>query len=655
MNIVRSISLFYLLSCVFCIGKGDMATRLLLNFTEVGLGDVSFVGGKNASLGEMIQHLSQAGVEVPHGFAITAHAYWYMLKENNLQEKIAEIFNEVGDTITDTVVLRKTGQQIRALFDDIVIPDDLRKEIISYYKELSQKYGVGECDVAVRSSATAEDLPDASFAGQQDTFLNVVGVEQLLHTYKKCIASLFTDRAIIYRHEKGFNQLDVAIAVGVQKMIRSDKASSGVAFSLDTESGFDDVVLVTSSYGLGESIVQGLVTPDEFMVHKTTMQQGFKPLIKKTLGNKEVALVYADGNNHDDYIKEIKLEDDLRSNFSLTDDEVFALTRMVISIEKHYSTKYDKKTAIDVEWAKDGNDGKLYIVQARPETVHSSKDHNGMILKTYQLTTNKKQSALITGLSIGQAIAHGSVKLVSDASEIDRVQEGDVIVTRMTDPDWVPAMKKAAAIVTEKGGRTCHAAIVSRELGIPALVGTSNAMSVLQDGQKITLDCSQGMTGYVYDGHVPFEVSEVELATLPDLPVKIMLNLADPSTAFTHSYLPVTGIGLVRLEFIITNEIKVHPSALVHPEVIDDEQVHNQIAQITRGYKDGTTFFIQTLAHHIGMMAAAFYPRPIIVRLTDFKTNEYYNLVGGSYFELPEENPMLGFRGASRYYHPSVI
>lgn len=656
MNLVRiaqTVSLFGLLSFLSSVGKGNMAKRLVLNFTEVSLSDVGFVGGKNASLGEMIQHLSQAGVEVPYGFAITAHAYWYMLKENNLKDKIAALFNEVGDTITDTKVLRKTGQQVRALFDDIVIPQDLKDKITKYYKKLSQQYGVVSCDVAVRSSATAEDLPDASFAGQQDTFLNVYGVDQLLHTYKKCITSLFTDRAIIYRHEKGFDQLDVAIAVGVQKMIRSDKASSGVAFSLDTESGFDDVVLVTSSYGLGESIVQGLVTPDEFMVHKTTMQQGFKPLIKKTLGSKDVALVYAEGNGHDDHIKEIFLSDKQKNSFSLTDDEVFALARMVMSIEDNYSQKYGKKTAIDVEWAKDGDDNKLYIVQARPETVHSSKDHNGMILKTYQLITTETQVALTSGLSIGQAIAHGIVKVITDASEIDRVKKGDVIVTRMTDPDWVPAMKKAAAIITEKGGRTCHAAIVSRELGIPALVGTSNAMSVLQDGKKITLDCSQGMTGYVYDGHVPFDITEVELATLPDLPVKIMLNLADPSTAFKHSYLPVTGIGLVRLEFIITNAIKVHPSALVHPEVIDDQKIHEHIASITHGYKDGPTFFVETLAHHIGMMAAAFYPRPIIVRLTDFKTNEYYNLVGGSYFELPEENPMIGFRGASRYYHPS--
>lgn len=609
-------------------------------FADVRLTDVGQVGGKNTSIGQMIADLQGQKIRVPDGFALVADAYWYVLEYNALREPIRQAMDKLTSAYS-MELLHETGSQVRSLISKARIPDDLAVEIKAAYKQLSQRYKVIACDVAVRSSATAEDLPTASFAGQQETYLNIVGDQELLLAVTKSMASLFTDRAIVYRREQGFDHFKVALSVGVQKMVRSDKACAGVAFSLDTETGYKDAVVINGAYGLGELVVKGTVVPDEFVIHKPTLEQGFASIIRKRLGVKTVKMVYSDKETIS-----VPVEEQEQRVFCLTDQEILELARDVLIIEKHYSALKKSWSPMDIEWAKDGVDGCLYIVQARPETIHATTSY-GKALK-YVLKASNPQ-VLATGQSIGQRIATGTVRVVRDVKSIMQVQDGDVIVTEMTDPDWVPAMKRAAAIITERGGRTCHAAIVSRELGIPALVGVDDALNKLHTADVVTVDCSQGSTGYVYKGAVPFETVQSVLPEVEHLPVEVMVNCADPDQAFALSFLPVHGVGLARLEFIITNTIGVHPMACVRPDRVTDAAVAQQIYAKRGPYKDLPTFFIETLAQGIAMIAAGFYPRPVIVRLSDFKTNEYRNLLGGSFFEGFEENPMLGFRGAARY------
>lgn len=653
-------------------------------FDQITIKDVPQFGGKNASLGQMIRELSAQGIAIPNGFATTAAAYWHHLEANKLLPEMKKIMAELTDK-NDLVKLQDVGSRVRALISSAPLPQDLQDEIKAAYEKLSQDYRAQDqnnsealCDVAVRSSATAEDLPNASFAGQQETFLNVHGFEHLLQSCVRCMASLFTDRAIIYRLEKGFDDFDVALSVGVQKMVRSDKASAGVMFTLDTETGFKDVVSISSSYGLGETVVQGSVTPDEFIVHKPTFEEGYKPIIKKFLGAKTEKLVYqkkskrtavkehmqtGDFPQHtgtlpaivqDTYspVTQLELKDvprAERNQFSLIDAEILELARYGITIENYYSKLHGRWSPMDIEWAKDGIDGKLYIVQARPETIHSQKNLGDSLID-YNLTEKvSKNQVLVTGLAIGQSVVHGKVRLAPNLADLGEFNDGDIVVTDMTDPDWVPVMKRAGAIVTNRGGRTCHAAIVSRELEIPALVGTGHATKVLTDGQEVTVDCSQGSEGYVYAGTIAFKKTVTQLQDLPTLPVNLMVNLANPDGAFKASFLPVAGVGLARLEFVISSMIKVHPMAIAAPERVESDSVLRQIQKISAGYPTPRDFFIDVLAQSIGMIAGAFYPRPVVVRLTDFKSNEYRDLLGGKIFEPVEENPMLGFRGAVRY------
>jgi len=615
--------------------------KYIKQFKDIRIEDVALVGGKNASLGQMISALTKEGILVPDGFATTADAYWYFIDYNNLRAKINNTLS--GVSLSDVQDLQRVGKEVRALINGGTMPEDLQAEIVQAYARLSQEYTQKDCDVAVRSSATAEDLPDASFAGQQETFLNVSGNDDLIMRVIDCMSSLFTDRAIAYRIQKGFAHDEVALSVGVQKMIRSDRSVSGVAFSLDTESGFKDVVMIEASYGLGEAIVQGLVVPDEYMVFKTTFNKGFYPLIKKRLGSKEEKIVYDQKGG----TKTIAVSEKEQQRYCLTDEEIAQLTRDVIIIENHYSDKKDGWCPMDVEWAKDADDGKMYIIQSRPETVHSVQKRKH-VMRLFSMQT--KDVPLLQGLSIGQAIVTGTVRMVKSLDEADTIKEDDIIVTEMTDPDWVSLMKRAAGIITDHGGRTCHAAIVSRELGVPAIVGTEDATTVLKDGQVVTIDCSKGECGVVYAGELPFKVQEAVLDELPKIDTKLMVNIAEPSRALHVSMLPTDGVGLARIEFIITNAIKVHPMALVHPEKVTDRRVREQIAECTRSYVDPKQYFIDSLARGVAMISAAFYPRQVIVRMSDFKSNEYRNLVGGTFFEPVEENPMLGFRGASRYY-----
>lgn len=605
--------------------------------------DVGLVGGKNASLGQMIYGLKNKGVAIPNGFAVTADAYRYYLRYNSLERPMQQLLRALRPNNMQS--LKKTGAAVRRLIANAQMPDDLQKEIITAYKKLC---GSKNCDVAVRSSATAEDLPTASFAGQQDTFLHIRGDAALIRACQKSMASLFTDRAIIYRIEKGFDHFEVALSIGVQKMIRSDKAVSGVAFSVDTETGFKDVVMIDAAYGLGESIVQGIVNPDEYFVFKTTLATGYAPIIKKRLGDKKIKIIYSNAKNHT--VKKVAVSKKEQHRFCLSDDEILSLARMVQMIDDYYSKLNKQWTPMDVEWAKDGIDGKLYIVQARPETVHGHKTQS--FYASYRLLKKPSKSAqLITGLSIGTHIVSGPVRIVTSIKDISKVRKDDIIVTKMTDPDWVPVMKKAAGIITDLGGRTCHAAIVSRELNTPAIVGTENGTRVLKNGTVVTLDCSQGSIGYVYKGAIPFEMQKIDYKKVPQSPVPLMVNSAAPEAAFSISALPVDGVGLARIEYIIANCVKVHPMALLHPEHIESVRVKKQIQTLTAAYPSRKDFFIDTLAQGIGMIAAAFYPRPVIVRFSDFKSNEYRNLIGGQYFEQEEANPMLGFRGASRYTH----
>lgn len=623
--------------------------KYIKQFDELTLADTPLVGGKNSSLGQMISQLTSRYVEIPRGFAITADAYWKYLHSNNFMDQLKTLLVQIVD-YQDISRVQKTGRQIRELLLSGNLPEDLKSEIAESYKKLSELYGKKEIDVAVRSSATAEDLPTASFAGQQETYLNICGIEQLLLACKKCMASLFTDRAIVYRYQQGFDDFQVALSIGVQKMVRSDLASAGVAFSLDTESGFREAIAIDSSYGLGETLVKGLVTPDEFVVFKTTLEKGYKPIIKKKLGHKQIKLIYT--NSSDDPVAQVAVPQKDRQQFSLTDEEILFLGHAVLEIEHHYSKLKNKWCPMDIEWAKDGIDNKIYILQARPETVHANAARVTTISQ-YHIKNGDEQSlselVLVTGNSIGQQITSGKARIIKDASEIDQIQPGDIIVTDMTDPDWVPAMKRAAGIVTNRGGRTCHAAIVSRELGIPAVVGTQHATMAILNGSSITLDCSKGLRGFVYKGIVDYSIDTIELATIPKPPVSVRLNIAQPDNAFTASFLPTDGVGLARIEFIISNAIKAHPLAFIMPEKITDETVKKQLDDSTVAYKSKKEFFIDTLSQGIGMIGAAFYPRPVLVRFSDFKSNEYRNLLGGNFFEPQEENPMIGIRGAFRY------
>ena len=614
----------------------------ILWFEEISNDDVKLVGGKNASLGEMFNSLKGVGVRVPNGFAVTAKAYFYFLKNSHLDEEIKEIISTL-DT-RDIRNLQERGRKIRKLISKAKFPKDLEEEIIESYRKLSDLYQGKNIDVAVRSSATAEDLPSASFAGQQDTYLNVSGEKELLKSIKNCFASLFTDRAISYREDKHFDHFKIGLSTGIQKMVRSDLASSGVMFTLDTESGFPDVVVINSSFGLGEMVVQGKVIPDEFWVYKKTLEKGFKPIIKKNLGLKDKKLIYSRKGT-----KEVILSEEEQKKFTLTEEEIIKLAENGLEIEKHYSEKAKKWKPMDIEWAKDGKDGQIYIVQARPETVHSQVKE--LSFTEYKL--KEKKSHILEGIAIGQKIATGKVNVIEDVSKINKFREGDILVTKTTDPDWEPIMKIAKAIITDEGGRTSHAAIVSRELGVPAVVGTKKATRILKDGEEITLDCSSGAIGKIYKGQIGWEEKKHLIKDLPEIKTKVVMNIGDPDSAVNYWMLPVKGIGLAREEFIISSNIQIHPLALIYPDKVLDKTERKSIDELIFGYEDRKDYFIDKLAEGISRIAAVFYPREVIVRFSDFKTNEYAQLLGGKYFEPEEDNPMLGWRGASRYYDPS--
>lgn len=617
-------------------------------FKDLRLKDVPKVGGKNAALGEMYANLTKRGIRVPDGFAITAGAYRYFLKEVGLDRKIKTLL--AGLNTHNLKDLQQRGKAVRELILKAELPADLKREIRAAYRKLEQKYGAGT-DVAVRSSATAEDLPGVSFAGQHETFLNVHGADALLTATKKCIASLFKDRAISYRADQGFTHSDVALSVGVQKMVRSDLSASGVIFTIDTETGFDKVVVVNASWGLGEMVVQGRVLPDEFVVFKPTLAQGFKAVIAQNLGRKTVKLVYADEGT-----RKVAVSARDQNRFCLTEDEVLSLARWSVEVEKHFSALHKRFQPMDIEWAKDGKSGELFIVQARPETVHAMESKK--VYREYRLRERGK--ILTEGIAVGTKIGAGKARVIKSIRGIGSFKPGEVLITEITDPDWEPIMKIAAAIVTDKGGRTSHAAIVSRELGIPCIVGAGNATRKLKTGQAVTVDCSGGETGHVYQGKLPFEIKEHHLDKLPKPRVKIAVNIGAPDEAFKNHYLPVQGVGLGRLEFIIASHIKIHPNALIEYSKLQRAKSKSpavrkllaKIDELTPGYKDKTKFYVDELAEGIAEIGAAFYPREVIIRFSDFKTNEYRKLVGGELYEPVEENPMLGWRGASRYYDP---
>ncbi|HCH0794849.1 TPA: phosphoenolpyruvate synthase [Vibrio parahaemolyticus] len=606
-------------------------------FNGLSMDDVDKVGGKNASLGEMVSNLAKVGVSVPNGFATTSYAFNQFLDHEGLDERIHQLLDELD--VDDVEALRKTGATIRQWVLQAPFPADLEQEIRNNYEELIE--GNTELSVAVRSSATAEDLPDASFAGQQETFLNVKGIDAVLEATKHVYASLFNDRAISYRVHQGFDHRGISLSAGIQRMVRSDKASSGVMFTLDTESGFDQVVFITSSWGLGEMVVQGAVNPDEFYVHKPMLEAGEHPIVKKTFGSKLIKMIYSNNQEIGKQVDIIDTSEEERNTFSLNEEEIKELAKQAMIIEKHY------QRPMDIEWAKDGIDGKLYIVQARPETVCSQTEQN--VIERYEL--NNKADVLVEGRAIGQRIGKGPVRLVDSLDQMSLVQEGDVLVTDMTDPDWEPVMKKASAIVTNRGGRTCHAAIIARELGIPAIVGCGDATSKLTDGATVTVSCSEGETGYVYQGDLDFEVKRSSVDELPLLPTKVMMNVGNPDRAFDFAQIPNEGVGLARLEFIINKMIGIHPKALLNFDAQSDE-LKAEIKQRIRGYKDPIDFYVSKLTEGIATIASAFWPKRVIVRMSDFKSNEYSNLVGGKAYEPHEENPMLGFRGASRYISP---
>ena len=617
------------------------AEELVLWFENAGIEDIPLVGGKNASLGEMIRHLAARGVPVPGGFATTAHAYREFIRSGNLDQRLRVLFD--GLAVENLERLQSCGRQARALVLETPFPSELNDAIAKAYEKLCGRFGENT-DVAVRSSATAEDLPEASFAGQQETYLNVHGLGGVLDACRKCFASLFTDRAIYYRQVHNFDHLTIALSVGVQKMVRSDLACSGVLFSIDTETGFENAVLINASYGLGENIVQGSVNPDEYMVFKPTLKQGFRPILSKRIGSKEFKLIYDAGGSK--LTKNVPVAPSERLKPALTDDEILQLARWACVIEEHYTHVRGVSTPMDMEWAKDGLTNELFIVQARPETVQSRKQKT--VLRTWNLT--QTGPVLVTGRSVGEAIGSGKARVILDSHRMNEFQSGEVLVTDKTDPDWEPIMKKASAVVTNQGGRTCHAAIIARELGIPAIVGTVKGTAAVRTGADVTVCCAEGEEGRVYDGLLPFEVREVALDELPRTRTQILMNIGNPEDAFSLASLPNDGVGLARLEFIIANHIQAHPLALIHFDTLKDAEAKAKLAVLTAIYEDKTRFFVEKLAQGTATIAAAFYPKPVVVRLSDFKTNEYANLLGGAEFEPQEENPMIGWRGASRYY-----
>ncbi|KAJ5674721.1 uncharacterized protein N7477_004655 [Penicillium maclennaniae] len=613
------------------------AGNIVLPFETLTRGDVALVGGKNSSIGEMIGALGTKGIAVPPGFATTSHAYWLYVDSNEIRESMAML---IAEWQSGKVNLAETGHAVRNLFLRGTWPADIASAIGTAYCELSAKVGIENLSVAVRSSATAEDLPDASFAGQQESFLNISGIDALLNACRRCYASLFTDRAISYRQTKGFDHLRIALSIGVQRMVRSDASGSGVMFSIDTESGFDKLVLINASWGLGENIVQGTVNPDEYQVFKPLLDDvNLVPIIEKKRGDKSMKMVYGGDDMPTRNIPTSKAE---RDAFVLDNQEILQLSRWACIIEKHY------RCPMDMEWAKDGITGELFIVQARPETVHSRRDAG--VLKTYKV--GKKGSLLTTGLSVGDAAVSGRLCMIETTKDVEKFLDGSILVAKATDPDWVPLMKRAVAIITDHGGRTSHAAIVSRELGLPAVVGTGNATYVLHTGQDVTVSCAEGDKGFVYQGISNITTQTLDLTGLPSINTKIMINLANPAAAYRWWRLPVDGIGLARMEFVVTNSIRVHPMALVHFDKLKDTKSREKIVQLTAGYKHKPDYFVDKLAHGFAALCATVYPKPVIVRMSDFKTNEYSGLIGGTEFEPKEENPMLGFRGASRYYSP---
>ncbi|RXE56301.1 phosphoenolpyruvate synthase [Methanoculleus taiwanensis] len=611
-------------------------------FEDIRNEDVPLVGGKNASLGEMYSELTAKGVKIPDGFAITADGYWHVLKSGGILDEMKSAMEGLDrNNVTD---LATRGKRARDLILGAGIPDDLWAEVKGAYDMLCDEYGA-ETDVAVRSSATAEDLPTASFAGQQETYLNIRGYQALREAVSKCLASLFTDRAIAYRVDNRFDQFKVALSVGVMKMVRSDLSSSGVIFTLDTDTGFRDVVLVTGSYGLGENIVQGAVNPDEFYVFKPTFRKGYRALVRKNLGDKKMKLIYGRGGAKE-VTRNVEVPEADRKTFCITDDDVLTLAGYALTIEDHYSEKAGKLVPMDIEWAKDGETGELFIVQARPETVQSQK--TGDILETFRM--DERGEVLVTGKSIGDAIAAGKARVITDVSRLSTFKPGEILISDTTTPDWEPVMKTAGAIVTNRGGRTSHAAIVSRELGIPAVVGTGDATEKIPTGTDVTVSCAEGEEGYVYSGILKFHVEKTSLKGLKRPRTEMMMNLGNPDEAFGLAMIPNDGIGLARMEFIIASSIKVHPMALIHQDKVENAAVREEIDDLTSGYADKADYFVEKLAEGAGTIAAAFYPNPVVVRMSDFKTNEYANLLGGEYFEPEEANPMLGFRGAVRYY-----
>ncbi len=613
-------------------------------FDELSIDDVPLVGGKNASLGEMYRELGAQGINIPNGFAVTAEAYRTLLEQAGAWDDLHQTLDKLNaDNVRDLAV---RARRARNIVYAAPLPQQLEQEILAAYAALQRQYG-DDVSVAVRSSATAEDLPTASFAGQQDTFLNVAGDQMLLDSCKRCFASLFTDRAIHYRIDQGFDHFKVALSIGVMKMVRSDLAASGVMFSLDTESGFKDVVFITGAYGLGENVVQGAVDPDEFYVHKPTLVQGYRAVLRRSLGAKKVKMVYKPGHTREATVNIVTSEAERRS-YCINDTDVLTLADYAVTIENHYSNKAGRSKPMDMEWAKDGIDGHLYIVQARPETVASQK--RGAILEQYVL--HGKNQPLISGRSVGSKIAAGDVHVVKQIGQLAEFKPGEVLVADMTTPDWEPVMKVAAAIVTNRGGRTCHAAIIARELGIPAVIGCDEATTVLENQGTVTVSCAEGDIGKVYPGKLNFEMIATDLSGLPRPKTKIMLNLGNPELAFKASFLPNDGVGLARMEFIINQYIKAHPMALIHGDQVRDDRERQQLHELIRGYDRPQQYFIDKLAEGVGTIAAAFYPKPVVVRMSDFKSNEYATLLGGRWFESEEANPMLGFRGAYRYTHP---
>ena len=614
--------------------------KFIKNFNEISIGDVPLVGGKNASLGEMYRELTSQGVKVPNGFATTADAYRYMLDAAAAWEPLHAALD--GLDSDDMADLAQRGAQARSIVYAAPLPDDLRQQMLEAYRALSDEYGE-DISLAIRSSATAEDLPTASFAGQQDTYLNIKGEAEYLDACKRCFASLFTDRAIHYRIDQGFDHFKVALSIGVMRMVRSDLASSGVMFSLDTETGFSDVVFITAAYGLGENVVQGAVDPDELYVHKPTFEKGHRAVLRRTLGSKKLKMIYGRGGTL--YrVRNVTTSPMERTRFCISDQEAMTLADYAIKVEKHYGKP------MDMEWAKDGIDGELYMVQARPETVASQR--KGTILEEYRLAAHQLEP-VVTGRAVGAKIATGNARVIGDLEQLGKFRPGEVLVSDTTTPDWEPVMKTAAAIVTNRGGRTCHAAIIARELGIPAVVGSSEATGTINDGDLVTVSCAEGDVGRVYPGKLEYSIEQTDLSDLQRPATKIMINLGNPEIAFKTSFLPNDGVGLARMEFIINEYIKAHPMALLHPERVEDAQEREAIRLLVEQHDSAAEFFIQRLSEGVGAIAAAFYPKPVVVRMSDFKTNEYATLLGGRWFEPEEENPMLGFRGAARYSHPS--